>query len=197
MLLSQAVFMDFEASALRHGYPVEVGWASVEGTGIQAQSLLIKPSDEWLTPEFTWDPVAESLHGLSLAHIHGAGRAPASVCHELNRQLHDKIILFDTGPDGADRRWMDLLFAEGGQVRAFKLGGPAGEVLQALAAEYGIDDALQSRIKAAAPPINHRAAQDAAHYAWRAVVMHRIAKSAEVDAAEEMAKIVVGGVIRR
>lgn len=197
MELSEIVFMDFEASALRGGYPIEVGWAYVDGSNVHAGALLIAPADEWQTPAFTWDPVAEAIHGLSLARLQAEGLTPASACHGLNQRLRDRIVIFDTGADGADRHWMDLLFAEGGQVRAFKLGGPAGELLQALAGEHCIDDALQSAIRAAAPPINHRAAQDAAHYAWRAAAIHRIAQSSGMNIADLMGRIAVRGSIRR
>lgn len=172
MELSEIVFMDFEASALRGGYPVEVGWAWVEGGSVQAESLLISPADKWLGPGFTWDPTAEGIHGLALSRLLEKGVPLTQVCELLNSELQDKIVFFDTGPDGADRHWLDVLFSEAKVKRLFRLGGLAGEVLKAMASQSGLDDEYAAVIAAAAPPINHQAAQDAAHYAWRAAAIH-------------------------
>lgn len=197
MQLSEIVFMDFEASALRDGYPVEVGWAWVEGSNVRAESLLISPSDEWLTPGFTWDPTAEGIHGLPLARLQSEGRPVHQVCYALNEQLQGKVAVFDTGPDGVDRHWLDLLFVEGAQTRTFRLAGPAGELLQALATENGLAEATQVKIKAAAPPTNHRAAQDAAHYAWRAAAIQLMASQRPDDRFDDIiGRISVRGTTR-
>jgi hypothetical protein len=176
MQLTEIVFMDFEASALRDGYPVEVGWAWVEGSDVQAESLLISPADEWLTPGFVWDPIAEGLHGLPLARLRAEGVDPSEVCAVLNERLQDKIVIFDTGPDGVDRHWLDLLYFEGGQHRHFRLGGLASEVLLALAAEHGLADADLMQIKKMAPVAIHHAAADAVHYAWCAAAIQLMTK---------------------
>jgi len=197
MLLSDIVFMDFEASALRDSYPIEVGWAWVEGNNVQAESLLISPADEWLTPGFVWDPAAEGIHGLPLARLLSEGCPVRQVCNTLNDKLQGKVAVFDTGPDGVDRHWLDLLFAEGELVRAFRLGGSAGELLQALATENGVPEAAQAKIKMAAPPINHRAAQDAAHYAWRASAIQLMAHQPPDEGFKSIAKqIAVRGAVR-
>lgn len=196
--LRDIVFVDFEASALRDSYPIEVGWACADGSHIDAGALLILPADEWVTPAYTWDPLAEAVHGLSQARLMSEGMAPSGVCHALNQQFPDKIVVFDTGPDGVDRHWLDMLFSEGGQARAFKLGGPAGDLLQALAAENAVTEAVQAKIRAMAPPINHRAAQDAVHYAWRAAAIDLIAHSMAEDNIDRIARqISVRGIFRR
>lgn len=195
--LDELVFMDFEASSLRDGYPVEVGWAWVEGTNIQTESMLISPADEWLTPGFTWDPIAEGLHGLSLARLQADGLSPFEVCGVLNERLADKIVVFDTGPTGVDRQWLDLLYFEGGQHPHFKLGGAAIEVLLALAASHGLTDADLVQIKKSAPESTHRAAQDAAHYAWCAAAIQLVAHQLPDEGFENIARqISVRGAIR-
>lgn len=172
--MDQIVFMDFEASALRDGFPVEVGWAWIEGNNIRVESLLISPAEEWLTPGFTWDPVAEGIHGLPLARLQAEGEPPVYICRTLNDQLRDKIIVFDTGSDGVDRYWLDLLFTEGGAARNFKLAGAAGDFLTAAAHRYGVNEANLAAIQEAAPRPCHRAAEDAVHYAWRMLAIQTI-----------------------
>lgn len=197
MHLSEIVFMDFEASALRDGYPVEAGWAWVEGSDVQAESLLISPADEWLTPGFVWDPIAEGLHGLPLVRLRAEGVAPSEVCDILNERLQDKIVIFDTGPDGVDRHWLDLLYFEGGRHRHFKLGGPASEFLLALAVEHGLTDADLMQIRKRAPEAIHHAAADAAHYAWCGAAIQLIAKQVPEDGIDTIvSRISVRGAVR-
>lgn len=174
--LRNIVFMDFEASAGRDGFPVEVGWAWIENSSVFTEAMLIAPADEWLTPAYTWDPIAESIHGLSLSGLISNGLSTGHVCRTLNRQLQDRVVVFDTGPDGVDRHWMDILFSESAEARSFKLGGPAGEVLKAVANELRVSEARQTLIRAAAPPMTHRAAADAVHYAWRAAAIQLSSK---------------------
>lgn len=198
LLLSDLVFMDFEASALRDGYPVEVGWAWVENTDVQAESVLISPADEWLTPGFVWDPVAENIHGLSLARLKTEGRLAVEVCGLLNEQLKDKLIVFDTGPNGFDRHWLDILYFEGGQHPHFKLASSASEVLLALAAGNGLEAADLVQIKKQAPELSHQAAQDAAHYAWCAAAVQLIANGMPDEGIDRIvSQIRVRGAVRR
>ncbi|WP_298723282.1 hypothetical protein [uncultured Ferrovibrio sp.] len=198
MQLSEIVFMDSEASALRDGYPVEVGWAWVEGSDVQAESMLISPADEWLTPSFVWDPIAEGLHGLPLARLRAEGVTPSEVCDVLNERLQDKIVVFDTGPDGVDRHWLDLLYFEGGQHRHFKLGGSASEVLLALAAGHGLTDADLLQIKKWAPEATHHAAIDAAHYAWCAAAIQLMTSQMPDEGIERIVHLIsVRGAVRK
>lgn len=198
MLLPEIVFMDFEASSLRDGFPVEVGWAWVEGGDVQAESLLISPADEWLTLGFVWDPIAEGIHGLPLASLQAEGTTPPEVCGALNDRLKDKIVVFDTGPDGVDRHWLDLLYFEGGQHRHFKLGGSAGEVILALAAGHGLSDADLTQIRKFAPAATHHAARDAAHYAWCAAAIQLMANRMPDEGIERVvSQISVRGTGRR
>ncbi|MBS4047170.1 MAG: hypothetical protein KG075_12570 [Alphaproteobacteria bacterium] len=195
--MDQVVFMDFEASALRDGYPVEVGWAWVEQSHVRADGMLIAPADEWLTPGFVWDPIAEAIHGLPLSRLRSDGVAPTKVCHALNQRLQDKTVVFDTGPDGLDRHWLDLLFMEGGQARQFKLGGPVGEILEVVASRNGLSEEQLTSLKKMAPASNHHAAQDAAYYAWCMAAMQRMAAQVKVgNMLDAIAEITICGDIR-
>lgn len=192
--MDQVVFMDFEASSFRDGYPVEVGWAWVEGSDVQAESLLISPADEWLTPAFTWDPIAESIHGLPLSRLQSEGKTPAYVCQELNTQMEGKVVVFDTGPDGVDRHWLDLLFSEAGDKRLFKLGGAASDMLKAMAARHGLGEAQLTAIQSSALPMIHHAAQDAAYYACCAVGIQLIAAAGATEISVDRCKSLVSGI---
>jgi hypothetical protein len=171
------VFMDFEASSLRDGYPVEVGWACIGDGDVLTSSLLIAPADEWLTPAYSWDPMAEALHGLQLDRLQAEGKSPKQVGRILNDQLHDRIVAFDTGPAGVDRYWLALLFAEAGLTPAFKVSGTASDILATAAREYNVDKANLATIQEAAPRPTHRAASDAAHYAWRLLTVLKIGQA--------------------
>lgn len=54
------VFADIEASGLQYlSYPIEVGWAWVEGSHVEARSILIKPTNEWMRWQTGWSEDAE------------------------------------------------------------------------------------------------------------------------------------------
>lgn len=184
--VSNLVFMDFEASAGRDGFPVEVGWSWMEANAVYFNSMLISPADEWLTPAFTWDPFAESIHGLTLDRLQSDGLAASEVCQTLNQRLRDRVVVFDTGADGIDRYWMDILFSEAMEVRTFKLGGPIGEFLKAWGQSLHLSEGELESIRALAPPITHRAADDAVHYAWRAAAMRLVSKHPEMLSSEKL-----------
>ena len=54
------VFADIEASGLQYlSYPIEVGWAWVEELHVEARSILIKPTQQWLSWKTGWNEDAE------------------------------------------------------------------------------------------------------------------------------------------
>jgi len=98
------VAFDFEASALAHGFPVSIGVAKSDGTMYHA---LIKPDDEWLTPEYTWDPVAATMHGYSVERLRAEGLTPAQVIDELNGMFAGEAFASDA--PAADFAWLRTL----------------------------------------------------------------------------------------
>lgn len=59
--LDRLLFIDIEASGLHKGsYPIEIGWSDID---LNAGSFLIAPQADWT--EADWDPMAESIHGIS------------------------------------------------------------------------------------------------------------------------------------
>jgi hypothetical protein len=60
------LFIDIEASSLDpDSYPIEVGWASVAGSG----GFLIRPEQAWTD----WSPAAELVHGIRRETLLAAG----------------------------------------------------------------------------------------------------------------------------
>lgn len=110
--MRRLVFVDFEASALRDGYPIEVGWAWAENAHVEARSMLIARADESQSPGYQWDPMAEAIHGLTLEQVDRQGQLVDRICRALNDSLSDAELCFDTGPVGMDRRWLMQLYAE-------------------------------------------------------------------------------------
>jgi len=107
------VAFDFEASALAHGFPVSIGVAKSDGTMYHA---LIRPDDEWLTPEFTWDPIAANIHGYTIKRLRAEGLPPAQVVDELNALFADEMLASDA--PAHDTNWMrELNYAAGGIAR--------------------------------------------------------------------------------
>lgn len=193
--------MDFEASALRQGFPIEVGWAWAENSHVEARSLLIAPSDKWLSPRFRWDPVAESIHGIDLAKLCSAGQSVDAVCRTLNEALVDTEICFDTGIAGIDRCWLEQLYAESGLVGNLRFIATAADTLTiTIAYRFGIGDVAWSLMEKLAPPLPHAAAEDAAHWAWWQIAIERVAGAGyggiadQSDGGLEVLRNVVGNI---
>jgi hypothetical protein len=62
------VFVDVEASTLKVGYPIEVGWAWIQGREVYCERHLIRPTSLWVESR-RWDPAAERVIGFSVASV--------------------------------------------------------------------------------------------------------------------------------
>lgn len=123
MALQGLVFADIETSGLQYlSYPIEIGWAWVEGTHVEARSILIKPTQEWLSWKTSWNEEAEQLHGISREQLLTTGLEPSEACELLNRELREAEIAFDTGPAAHDARWLSIPI-QGGATRAILCAG--------------------------------------------------------------------------
>jgi hypothetical protein len=164
---SDPVFCDVEASGLgERGYPIEVGWASVDAVGvIVRESHLIRPTEEWLASS-GWDPVAEEIHGISLDLLIGKGRSAHEVALQMNRALAGREVHSDSP---FDARWVTALFDEAGVEPAFFFSSKGADtVIVEYAAASGMGDLDYSAAEAEAnrlAPRTHRAADDAAYLA--------------------------------
>lgn len=113
--MSQRVFIDFEASSLFNGYPIEVGIATLDlDTGaIDAEARLIRPSEAWR--RMTWDLQAEKIHGISLETLTETGADAAEAAQWTAERLSAGRFYSDA-PD-FDGLWLALLLEEGGLDR--------------------------------------------------------------------------------
>ena len=85
------IVIDIEASALVDGYPIEIGWACRGG---ECRAYLVKPTEE-LIAHTNWDPVAESIHGLSRELLERQGAPIDEVVANLNKDLAGERVLSD------------------------------------------------------------------------------------------------------
>ncbi len=146
-------FLDFEASALENGYPIEVGYARSDGF---VGAMLIKPRAEWL--DLNWSPASERIHRLP-RHMLNLGLDANEVLARLNIGLQG-CACFCTAP-AFDWPWLRML--NPGQSVDFRLmQTPADSVLMAAAEESGISGPVAARIVDRAKRLgNHEAARDA------------------------------------
>ncbi|TRT81632.1 MAG: transcriptional regulator, partial [Microcystis aeruginosa Ma_OC_H_19870700_S124] len=84
-------FIDFEASALENGYPIEVGYARSDGI---VGAFLIKPRSEWLY--LNWSSASQSIHRLPRT-ILNQGLDANEVLARLNVELQG-CVCFATAP---------------------------------------------------------------------------------------------------
>ena len=96
--------IDFEASALENGYPIEVGIADA-ATGT-ARAWLIRPEAAWLKGSI-WSPASEAVHGISRALLDSEGEPPNTVWAKLAAALAAKLVISDNPP--FDSRWLSML----------------------------------------------------------------------------------------
>lgn len=122
MALQGLVFADVEASGLQYlSYPIEIGWAWIEGEHVAARSILVKPTQEWLSWKTGWNEEAEQLHGISLDQLLATGLEPSEACERLNREFKEAEIAFDTGPAAHDARWLSILYKASSMEPSFPL----------------------------------------------------------------------------
>lgn len=111
---SRYSFFDVEASGLMAGsFPVNIGW-SLHGA---TSSVLIKPADRW--NEDNWDPVAQSIHGMTLHYLRRHGRDVRQACRVVNDALRGETVYCDSAD--RDTEWTDMAFAAAGMRREFRI----------------------------------------------------------------------------
>jgi hypothetical protein len=148
------IFIDFEASALDGGYPIEVGYAKSDG---RVGAFLIKPRPEW--DALNWSVTSERIHRLP-REVLIQGIDSDEVLKRLNVELQDGAC-FSTAP-AYDWHWLGLLNPE--RVIEFRLmNTPADSLLMHVADESGISGSVAARIVDRATRLGgHTAAGDAA-----------------------------------
>jgi hypothetical protein len=109
-------FLDFEASGLCRGYPIEVAWCSHDL--LCGWSTLIRPTAAWLEHGI-WDAEAQALHGLTQIGLGQRGLMPAEVVARLEADLAGAEIAPES-PE-YDGRWMWQLYEAAGKAPALRL----------------------------------------------------------------------------
>jgi hypothetical protein len=163
------VFYDFEASGLR-GFPIEIGWAWLDGSAVKSDSLLIAPAAHWdLTGR--WETQAERIHGISIKQLNDEGFPPLSVAQRLNHCLAGRALYSDSR---LDTGWMAQLFAATSLLPTFTVHlMPAGELVDDLRRTVGLSHRVSVQIAddvGNSFPHTHRARADAVYWAelWAA-----------------------------
>jgi hypothetical protein len=163
------VFYDFEASGLT-GFPIEIGWAWLDGRAVKSDSLLIAPAAHWdLTG--SWEAQAERIHGISITQLYDEGFPPLCVAQRLNRCLAGRTLYSDSALDAG---WMGQLFAATTLLPTFTVHlMPAGELVDDLRRTVGLSHLASVQIAdnvGDSFPHTHRARDDAVYWAelWAA-----------------------------
>lgn len=147
-------FVDFEASALENSYPIEIGWARLDGI---VGAALICPHDDWR--KLKWASDSARVHKLA-QEILGDGLPRHEVLARAKAALAG-CDCFSDAPEN-DWAWMRMLSADG--VVDLKLSElPADMLLMAVAEKSGVPGAIAAQIVDRAMSVGgHSAAGDAA-----------------------------------
>lgn len=167
-------FVDFEASALEGGYPVEVGYARSDGL---VGAFLIKPRPEWHS--LNWSAASERIHRLPRSVL-SQGLDANQVLARLNVELKG-CACFVTAP-AFDWPWLEMLNPS--RSIDFRLmQTPADSILMMTAEETGIPGSVAARIvDRAMRHGGHAAAGDAAALAAGYEVLSRAGEVRMKDA---------------
>lgn len=101
--------IDFEASSLQNGYPIEVGicrWQSPEHP-LEGWGSLIRPTTDWLA-DFEWNAQSAAVHGIGVVEL-SEGITPTEAIMLLNALLEGHAAYCDGGP--FDLGWARTLAA--------------------------------------------------------------------------------------
>jgi DNA polymerase III epsilon subunit-like protein len=158
--LSLLVF-DFEASALEHGYPIEVAVADVASRMVKA--WLIRPERSWQLR--MWSSTSERIHNLSRETVQDRGEPADRVAVAMADFIAGRKLVSDN--PSFDAMWLNMLFEAAEMEPPIVHADPIDALLSVLANSNNRSradiDALERMRKSMA---DHTAAGDAA--AWAA-----------------------------
>lgn len=158
-------FVDFEASALENSFPIEVGWARLDGV---VGAALIRPHEDWSS--LVWSTESERIH-----------RLPRSIL-ERGLSIDAALVLIEQGlagytcfSDAPDHDWHWLAMLSPNRTVKLKLAQiPADSVLMAIAEYSGIPGPIAACvIDRAMSAGGHTACGDAAGLAAGFEILHR------------------------
>lgn len=166
-------FVDFEASSLENSYPIEIGWARLDGV---VGACLIKPHDDWKSMKWAQD--SASVHGI-VQELLGDGLTRDEVLARAKAAL-DGCDCFSDAPEN-DWAWFRMLSADGiVDLRMSEM--PADMLLLAVAEKSGVSGSIATQIVDRAMAAGgHSAAGDAAGLAAGFEIL---ARSGEIELRE-------------
>lgn len=116
--------IDFEASALRGGYPIQVAVILANG---DTYDSYIYPDDEWIDT-MNWDPESEQIHKIPMSLLREHGKDIVTVANELNQFIDGREVFCDGGL--YDLQWCACLFAFANVTKTFMLGDIVRDLLK-------------------------------------------------------------------
>lgn len=148
-------FIDFEASSLRNGFPIELGWATVCDGQVISGSHLILPTPYWTH----WNPESEKVHGIPYDTLLKEGLPADEVIDYFEHAIEksDKVISDAPAFDGL---WLDQLYQADQKHR---IAPQLGSLGLAFAEEWVCENTVHDLIKHRKPA--HRAEADAVEWA--------------------------------
>lgn len=108
--------IDFEASSLSPGYPIQVAVILENG---DVYSSYINPPDKWIESN-DWDPNSENVHKIPMSILREHGKDVTTVATELNAFIDGREVFCDGGL--YDLQWCNRLFVTAGVTKSFMLG---------------------------------------------------------------------------
>jgi hypothetical protein len=147
--------LDIEASGFgRSSYPIEVGYALVDG---RTHCTLVRPAAHWTH----WDNQAEQVHHITRDTLLRLGRSAQAVAQMLNRDLAGQTVYCDGWAH--DYTWLATLFDEAGLSPQFHL-----ESVHRLLDDQGLSRLQQAQQQARLQLglSRHRASADARALQW-------------------------------
>ena len=110
--------IDLESSGIsKNAFPIEVGWY---GSGLEG-SILIKPTEEWLSNGFWCEYAEKNLHGISKVLLKNKGLEVHIAALKLNEILKDKVVVSDIVE--FDGIWLTQLYEQADINPSFRLIG--------------------------------------------------------------------------
>lgn len=112
-LLREVTFLDIEASALDGGYPIEIGWATVDIPGQtlrEVESFLICPTPAWLGCADGWSEVSARIHGITQGELLRDGMSAEEAMDRLDSAFAGRVVFSDSPKD---QEWLLRLYRGG------------------------------------------------------------------------------------
>lgn len=152
--------LDIEASALEHGYPIEVAVADVGAR--QVKAWLIRPFLGWAILD--WEDESEAIHKLTTEIVQSRGEPIEKIVEEMSAFIDGRYLCSDN--PRFDARLLAMLFKVAACPVPVVDNKSSGAAFSLLAHDHGRSPADIAAVNLARKEMaNHTAAGDAASWA--------------------------------